>query len=136
MIRLMVDYNKLNDSDKKEYKESLKLMCILGGCAIVMFYGLPLAFQYAKKGKIELAYTLMVDVYTVFCFCTGFVHARKCGFGVYAPIIIAILYVPAVIIFYDNFILTAWALLYLVLGMLGECFGRIMRRISINRKYK
>ena len=136
MIRLLIDYNKLNDNDKKEYKESLKIMCILIVCAIVMFYIVPLVFKYAKIVEIELIYTMMVDVYTAFCFATGFVHARKFVFGVFVPIIIAVLFVPAAIIFYNNIILTGWAVLYLVLGMLGECFGRIMRRISINRKYK
>lgn len=129
MARLLTDYSKLDNKEKKEYEASLKLLYILLGIATVLFYVLPVLFgMLPQEIRSTIIYLTMVNVYTAYSFIAGMVHARKHGFGIFVPISIAIFFIPTVMIFYGDMRLSFLAVLYFVLGMFGEFTGYLIIR--------
>lgn len=135
MGKILADYNNLSDKEKKEYEKSMKQLYITLGIATVLFYVLPYILIYfgGKIGELVL-YLTIINVFTVFSFLAGFMHARKYDFQIIVPAAVAIFFVPTVVILYKNFSLIGLAVLYFMLGLFGEFAGHLMLKRKKNKK--
>lgn len=135
MGKILTDYNNLNDKEKKEYEKSIKQLYITLGIATVLFYVLPyiLLFFGGKVGQL-LLYLTIINVFTVFSFLAGFMHARKYDFQIIVPAAISIFFIPTVVILYKNLSLIGLALLYFLLGLFGEFSGHLMLKRKKNKR--
>lgn len=135
MTKLLTNYNNLSDKEKKEYEKQLKQLYIILGIATVLFYVLPFILIYfgGKIGGI-LLYLTIINVFTVFSFLAGFMHARKYDFQLIIPSAVAIYFLPTVMILYKNLSLIGLALLYFMLGLFGEFAGHLMLKRRRNKR--
>lgn len=134
MAKLLVNYEKLNENEKKEYEASLKMLYVLLGIATVLYYVLPFVFSMIRELGTLLIYLTIMNVYTAFCFIAGMIHAKKFGFGIFVPVAISIYFVPTTLIFYHNVSLSGWAVLYFVLCLFGELTGMLMLKRKKSRR--
>lgn len=135
MTKLLTNYNNLSDKEKKEYEKQLKQLYIILGIATILFYILPFILIYfgGEIGKLIL-YLSIINVFTVFCFLAGFMHARKYDFQIIVPSAVAIYFAPTVMILYKNLSLIGLALLYFMLGLFGEFSGHLMLKRKKNKR--
>lgn len=135
MAKLLTNYNNLSDKEKKEYEKQIKQLYVILGIATVLFYVLPFIFLFfgGKVGQMFL-YLSIINVFTVFSFLAGFMHARKYDFQMIVPSAVAIYFIPTAMILYRNLSLIGLALLYFMLGLFGEFTGHLLLKRKKNKK--
>ena len=97
---------------------AIKTMLPYWAITAVGFYVLPFAMQ--DTGAAMLILLLATPL---ICFACALVYGIKHGFNIVFPIVVALLFIPAIFIFYNK---TAWvyAVIYFVIPLVGNFVGR------------
>ena len=134
MTKLLVDYNKLSDKEKKEYEGLLKQIYVFLGIATFLFYALPYGFKFLGGLGSVLLYLTIVNVYTVFSFIAGLLNAKKYGINVLIPFGISIFFLPSVVILYGDLKFFLLSPLLFLIGMFGELTGYLWIKRKKNKR--
>lgn len=134
-MKLFVDYSGMSEKEKKEYELSLKYLYTALGFGILLYYILPyimLGFG-GNTGKTLYGISFM-SIYPVFIFIASFLHARKFGFKVIIPSVLAIFFIPTSFIFYGDASLLPFAIVFFIMGLFGEFSGYLLLRRSKSKR--
>jgi len=98
------------------------LLCTL------MFYIAPLICTFVPDFSFIFAIALLFIIFPAMCFLCGVVYGVKNGFSLVLPVWIGLIFVPALLIYYNY---TAWSYsaAFLVITLLGSAIGAQVKRL-------
>lgn len=136
--KLSPDVEKLVATNKaKKYMDSVKHLNILLVISIVLFYIVPkIVFMTGISSKVAGFIVILILMLSAFVvFLMNFSYCLKFNFNILVPIVIAVLYVPSVIINYGGDKgMFSFVFIYLFMGICGLFTGNVLRRRQYNEK--
>lgn len=100
--------------------------------ATLLFYGVPSLAVNIKEGAKSLMVLGLLAVNTIYCFISGLLFTLRNGFRWYYPILLGILFVPAVTAFYNSSA-TIYVFAYMLLAAAGSGFGVLFNKTTPNK---
>lgn len=94
---------------------------------LAAFYLIPLAGMVFHIGDTGYFMMTLLVVTPLICILSGVAFAARCGFVWYYPVLIALLFIPAVFVFYSRSALV-YAVTYGILTLAGCGFGKLVQR--------
>lgn len=109
----------------QEFNQNRKYLLVI----VFLFFTLPIALMFLNDNiKQSLTFGYLYALNPIAVFIVSFIYALKCGFDKKFPFIVGLLFIPAVIIYFE-FQNIIFAFTYCIFSFIGEGCGYWLKKL-------